>query len=240
MKQIIYKSYSELSAKTASQIAAIINKKPDALICFAAGETSVGTYKELTSLNRSGIVSFKNCRIVGLDEWTGLGKMKNENCLSFMKKHFFDHIDYSGENFCFFNGESNDLTLECKKTDDFIKKNGPVDLMLLGVGMNGHLGLNEPGDAFNQYSHVVELDETTKNVGQKYFSEKTELHQGITLGMKHISEAKTVIIQLSGSKKALITKRLMESEISPDFPASIIKSHANSFLLLDEEAAENL
>jgi glucosamine-6-phosphate isomerase len=166
--------------------------------------------------------------------------MKGENCFSFLKKHLFDHIDYSVENLCFFDGESSDLKHECVKTDDFIKKNGPIDMMLLGVGMNGHLGLNEPGTSFDLYSHIVNLDETTKIVGQKYFSGKVTLSKGITLGIQHVLKAKTVILQLNGNRKAEVVKRLIESEVSPVFPASVIKSHKNSFLLIDKEAAKYL
>lgn len=240
MKQIIYKDYNELSMKTAEQIAAIITMKPDALLCFPAGETSVGTFKHLIELNKKGKVSFKNCKIVGLDEWANVGAMKKENCFSFLKKHFFDHIDYSPENLCFFDGESSDLKKECIKTDAFIKKNGPIDMVLLGAGMNGHLGLNEPGTSFDLYSHIVNLDETTKTVGQKYFTGKVDLTKGITLGLKYIMEAGTVILQLNGSRKAEVVRRLAESEITPSFPASALKAHSNSFLLLDKEAAKFL
>jgi glucosamine-6-phosphate isomerase len=240
MKQIIYNDYNELSVKTAEQIAAIISKKSDALLCFPAGETSVGTFKHLIDLNQKGKISFKKCKIVGLDEWANIGAMKSENCFSFLKKHLFDHIDYSEENLCFFNGESSDLRKECIKTDDFIKENGPIDMMLLGAGMNGHLGLNEPGTSFDLYSHIVNLDETTKIVGQKYFSGKVSLSKGVTLGLKYMMEAKTVILQLNGNRKAEVVKKLIESEVSPSFPASAIKSHMNSFLLLDKEAARYL
>ena len=240
MKQIIYNNYTELSVKTAERIATIISEKPDALLCFPAGETSVGTFKHLIELNQKGVISFKKCKIVGLDEWANIGAMKSENCFSFLKKHLFDHIDYSEENLCFFDGESSDLKHECVKTDDFIKKNGPIDMMLLGVGMNGHLGLNEPCTSFDLYSHIVNLDETTKIVGQKYFSGKVTLSKGITLGIKYVLEAQTVILQLNGNRKAEVVKRLIESEVSPGFPASVIKSHLNSFLLLDKEAAKYL
>jgi glucosamine-6-phosphate isomerase len=240
MKQIIYNDYIELSVKTAEQIADIISKKPDALLCFPAGETSVGTFTHLIELCKKGKLSFKKCRIVGLDEWANIGVMKSENCFSFLKKHLFDHIDYSEKNLCFFNGESSDLTNECKKTDDFIKKFGPIDMILLGAGMNGHLGLNEPGTPFELYSHIVNLDETTKTVGQKYFSGKVDLTSGITLGIKYFMEAKTVILQLNGTRKSEVVKRLIDSEISPSFPASAIKAHLNSFLLLDREAAKLL
>jgi glucosamine-6-phosphate isomerase len=240
MKQIIYSDYNELSVKTAGQIADIINKKPDSLLCFPAGETSVGTFQQLIELNKKGKVSFKKCRIVGLDEWANIGEMKSENCFSFLKKHFFDHIDYSPENLCFFNGESPDLEKECHKTDEFIKKYGPIDMILLGAGMNGHLGLNEPGTSFDLYSHIVNLDETTKTVGKKYFTGKVTLTKGITLGIKYIMEARVVILQLNGKRKAEVAKKLIEGKVSSVFPASALKDHLNSYLLLDKEAAINL
>jgi len=240
MEKIVYENYSELSLKTAEQIAAIILEEPDALLCFPAGDTSVGTFNHLIEMNKAGKISFKHCKIVGLDEWTNLGKMRSENCFSFLKKHLFDHIDFSPENLCFFDGESVDLERECRKTDEFIKKYGPIDVMLLGAGMNGHMGLNEPGTSFDLYSHIVELDGVTKIVGKKYFAGEVNLTGGISLGIKYIMEAKTVILQLNGGKKAGVVKQLIESEISTDFPASVLKSHKNAFLLLDKEASINL
>lgn len=237
MKTISCTNFSELSIKTAEMIAGVISVKPDALLCFPAGETSVGTFGELIRMNRERKVSFSKCRIVGLDEWIGLGKMKSENCFSFLKKHFFDQIDYSVENLCFFNGEATDLAAELAKTENFINMYGPVDMMLLGVGMNGHLGLNEPGTSFGLYSHIVDLDNTTKTVGQKYFSEKVTLTKGITLGIKHMLESKLVILQLSGKRKAPVAARLLSDEISDGFPASAMKLHNNSFLLMDRDAA---
>lgn len=240
MKTIICNNYSLLSVRTAEMISSIVSDKPDAMLCFPAGETSVGTFKHLTELNRAGKISFKRCRIVGLDEWANIGEMRTENCFSFLKKHLFDHIDYSPENLCFFDGESADLEKECIKTDNFIKENGPIDMMLLGAGMNGHLGLNEPGTSFDLYSHIVNLDKTTKKVGQKYFSGKVKLTSGITLGLKYVMEAKTVILQLNGEKKADVARLLINSDITPAFPASIVKSHKNSFFLLDKAAAKYL
>ena len=240
MKKIIFDSYPDLSVKTAVMIADIILEKPNALLCFPAGGTSKRTFKYLIKLNKSGIISFKDCKIVGLDEWVNLGERKNENCFSFLKRYLFNHIDYTEENLCFFDGESANLEQECIKTDNFVTKNGPIDLILLGIGMNGHLGLNEPGTPFDLYSHMVTLDEVTKKVGQKYFQDQAPLTKGITLGLKSIMEAKKVVLQISGAGKAEITRNLIDSEISPNFPASIVKSHPNSFLLLDKEAAGNL
>jgi len=240
MKQVVFENYYELSAYTAKQIAGIILSKPDALLCFPAGETSKGTFEELIRLNTEGRVSFSRCRIVGLDEWLNLGDMMKENCFSFLKKHLFDHIDYSPANMCFFDGESENPEQECIKTDKFIRKYGPVDMILLGAGMNGHLGLNEPGTPFSLYSHIVDMDEVTRKVGQKYFSGPVKLGRGITMGIRHILEAKTCILQISGKKKAEVVSRLINSEVTESFPASAIKSHSDSFLLLDREAARLL
>ncbi len=240
MEQIIYETYRQLSVATAERICAIVREKPDALLCFPAGETSIGTFEELIKLNKKGAISFKKCTIVGLDEWLNLGNRKDQNCYSFLKKHLFDYIDYSPENTCFFDGESDNPKLECLKTDDFIRINGPIDVILLGLGMNGHLGLNEPGTPFRLKSHIVDLDETTMKVGQKYFSDQATLSTGITLGLKTIMESKTVILQVNGSRKAAIVKQLVDSEITPSLPASIVKSHLNSFLLVDTEASGDL
>jgi 6-phosphogluconolactonase/glucosamine-6-phosphate isomerase/deaminase len=109
VKQIIYDSYFELSVKTADKIATIISNKPDALLCFPAGETSIGTFNHLIELNKTGEISFKQCKIVRLDEWANLGEMKKENCFSFLKKHLFDYIDYSYKNLCFFKGNPQNL-----------------------------------------------------------------------------------------------------------------------------------
>jgi len=240
MKTVIFENEEQFAIRSAEMIASIITAKPDLLLCFPAGETSVSTYAELVRMHKAGKISFKQCRIVGLDEWSNLGEMSRDNCYYFLKRHFFDHIDFLPENFCFFNGETEDLEQECLKTDEFISKYGPIDMILLGAGMNGHLGLNEPGTPFDLYSHIVKLDDTTKNVGQKYFTGTVALTAGVTLGIRHILESKTVILQLSGERKAAIAKKLTEGDISPEFPASALKLHPNSFLLMDKAAAKDI
>lgn len=237
MTTIICRDYKELSVRTASLIADAVAEKQDAVLCFPAGETSLGTFRELIKLQQSGQIDFTRCKIVGLDEWVHLGTMGSENCYSFLKSHFFDRISVSPENMCFFNGEAHDLARECASSDAFVKTNGGIDLMLLGVGMNGHLGLNEPGTPLDACSHIVDLDETTKQVGQKYFSAPVQLSRGITLGLRQVMESKKVIVQISGRKKAPVVRRLLNSEVTTDFPASVIKHHPNAFLIIDEEAS---
>jgi glucosamine-6-phosphate isomerase len=237
MKTSVYPNFDELSIATAGQIAQIIARKSDALLCFPAGETSLGTFAELVNLHKRGQVTFEHCRIVGLDEWVHLGKMSTENCRHYLANNLLDQIDIKSENIHFFNGEARDLHYECALTDRFIEANGGIDMMLLGVGMNGHVALNEPGTSFDTLSHVVRLHEATVQAAQKYFSTTADLSQGITLGMKHVMGAKTLIVQISGLKKAHVAKRLLETEVTIEFPASIVKQHPNAFLLLDSDAS---
>jgi len=232
----VFGTYAILSTAAAEMISEIVSGKPDALLCFPAGETSLRTFKELVKIQNSGKVDFSKCRIVGLDEWINIGEMHTENCYNFLSKNLFRPLGIKETQLCFFNGESDDLQKEIIKTDSFIEAYGPVDMMLLGVGMNGHLGVNEPGTNPDSYSIIVELDEVTKRVGQKYFSKPVMVTKGITLGMKHIMQSKTIIVQLSGTKKAPIVKKLLEEEPSMNFPASMIKKHTNSFLLIDRDA----
>jgi glucosamine-6-phosphate deaminase len=240
MELIIYDTYEELSKKTAKRIIDLILEKPDALLCFPAGETSIGTFNELARLNDIGKFSFKDSRIIGLDEWINLGEKKGENCYSFLKKHLFDFADFTEENICFFDGESTDPEKECQKTDEYLRRNGPIDMILLGLGMNGHVGLNEPGTSPELSSHLVTLDKTTKTVGKKYFEEEVNLCKGITIGLKQIIESKIILLQASGNKKSDIIRRLIHEAPSPDLPASLLKSHPNFYLLLDKEAAAQI
>lgn len=236
LEKIVFKDYNELSKQTAKFIAERIIEKPNSLLCFPAGETSIGTFDELIKLRDKGLFDFSKCKFVGLDEWVNLGNMENENCYNFLRMRFYDKAGIHKNNLCFFNGEANNLNYECEKTETFIKENNGIDLMLLGVGMNGHVGLNEPGTSLDNYSHVVDLDEVTKKVGQKYFTQHVELSLGITLGIKNIMDSSIVILQLSGKQKSKIVKIILESKITNNFPASIIKLHKNSYLFIDEEA----
>jgi galactosamine-6-phosphate isomerase len=125
------------------------------------------------------------------------------------------------------------LAAECALTNEAIAQHGGLDLMLVGLGMNGHIGLNEPNTAFDTYAHVSELAEVTVSVGQKYFNGQTALTQGITVGLRHLQEAKTVILIATGAKKAKIVERVCSEEISEKLPASILKQHKNSYFWVD-------
>jgi 6-phosphogluconolactonase/glucosamine-6-phosphate isomerase/deaminase len=124
--------------------------------------------------------------------------------------------------------------------NQIILKKGGIELMLLGVGMNGHIGFNEPGVSFDNYSHLVELDNTTRSVGQKYFENQMALGNGLTLGVKNVMETRKVILMANGIKKAEIMKKVLEEDVTNDIPASVIRTHPNGFVMIDEEAASLL
>lgn len=239
MKHLIYRNYDELSKKTAEMIGQVIMEKPNSLLCFPAGHTSLGTFDYLVNMKKSGILNFGNCIFVGLDEWVGLEGPEG-CCTEFMYKHLFDRLELRKDQIVFFDTNAEDLDAECKRIDQFVFSKGSIDVMFLGIGMNGHLGLNEPGVDPHKYCHITELDQVTSKVGQKYFDKNVQLSKGITIGIKHIMESKLVILQASELKKAEIIKKLMHQEPNSGLPATFLKNHSRAYLLLDAEAASLL
>jgi glucosamine-6-phosphate isomerase len=229
-----------MSQATADFIARFVQQNPEALLCFPSGETPTTTLQLLVHYGLHTNIDFSRCRFVGLDEWVGMDKHTLGSCQQYMYSHFFDLLQISKEQIHFFDATNPDLLNECKRMDTYIFHNGPIDLMLVGLGLNGHIGLNEPGVSLNAYSQVSTLDKVTKTVAQKYFPSHTPLQQGITLGLKHLLEAKNVILQASGSKKADILAKALEGEVSSQVPASVMQMHPNSHVMLDNEAASAL
>jgi len=237
MKTIVSANYEEMSKKAASLIIEYVNRKPDALICLAAGNTPLGTFACLREAAGQGAVSFESCKFVSLDEWVGLDGSAEGSCRQTLYDHFFAPLAIREDQIQFFDGMSSDLQGECDKMDAFISSHGKVDLFLLGVGMNGHLGFNEPGVSFDLLSHVIDLDAVTKTVSVKYFDEQKDLKQGITIGIGHMMKAETVIVIADGSKKADIIAKSFQGEVKNEVPASALQRHPNVFLCLDESAA---
>jgi 6-phosphogluconolactonase/glucosamine-6-phosphate isomerase/deaminase len=157
-----------------------------------------------------------------------------------LQENIIKPLNLQPEQVHLFNALTVDLPAEVEKTNILVLSLGGIDLMLVGIGMNGHIGFNEPGASFTSYAHITRLDEFTQQVGQKYFKSATELKQGITLGLKHLLEAKRAILIANGSKKASIIKQVLEGEISEQLPASIMRTHRNGLFLIDQEAASLL
>jgi glucosamine-6-phosphate deaminase len=240
MNLLICKNYDEMSRAAAGLVIQQVNSKPDSLICFPSGESPVGMFNCLIAAASEGRVDFSRCYFVGLDEWVGMGKDDEGSCTNFLYEHFFTHMQIKPDKMNFFDARADDLDAACKAMDDFIKLHGPLDMMLVGIGMNGHIGLNEPGTDFNLYSHHAPLTPVTISVGQKYFKQQTPLHEGITLGLKHLQKAKMPVLIASGAKKAEIIARAFEGEVSNKLPASIFQTLPSAHVILEEGAASGL
>lgn len=235
-----FSNYDTLSRATAERIADCITQKPDALICLASGDTPVGAYHYLAELFHGGRFDVSQCQFVGLDEWVGFDSADVGSCAFFLQRDLFNPMKLRPDQVLMFDAKSGDLQAECERVDQAILGHGGLDFLLVGVGMNGHIALNEPGTPFDLYCHVVDLHETTVTVGQKYFNKKTPLSQGITLGLRHLTEAKDVLLIASGGRKDDVMKQVVEGPVSPDFPASIVQQHPNAQVWMDAGAGRLL
>ena len=240
MKLIITKDYDEMSRTAADLVIEQVKQKSASLICFPSGDSPAGMFRCLVADAQAGKVDFGPCYFVGLDEWVGLGKDDDGSCTQFLNEHFFGPLNIKSPQVKFFDAKAADLDAACRDMDDFIKQHGPLDMMIVGIGMNGHIGLNEPGTDFNLYAHHAPLDPVTVTVGQKYFKTETALTEGITLGLKHLQEAKMPLLIAAGGKKAGIISRALRGGVSQQLPASVFQTLSSSVVLLDEGAAGEL
>ncbi|WP_080058693.1 glucosamine-6-phosphate deaminase [Spirosoma aerolatum] len=235
-----FPDHDTLSQHTAEYIAALINKKPNALLCLASGDTPIETYHRLVALAKAGKVDVSQCTFVGLDEWVGFGPDDFGSCSYYVFRDLFNPLQLRPDQIHVFDAKSADLSAECAKIDALIRAHGGLDLLLVGMGMNGHIALNEPGTPFNLGCHVSQLAESTITVGQKYFDKETTLTQGITVGLRHLAEARDVILLVSGEKKASKLREALTGPITNEVPASIMQTHPNGRVWVDEAAGKLL
>ncbi len=226
-----------MSQQAAELIIRQVKQKPNSLLCFAAGNTPLGTFSSLVEAVHEGRINFDQCKFISLDEWVGLGASDEGSCRQTLDHYLFERCGIKEHQIHFFNGTSDDLDSECQAMDDFIRSHGTIDLLLLGVGMNGHLGFNEPYADFEGVSHVAELDSITKQVSVKYFPGQQDVQKGITLGIKHLMQAEMVILIADGDKKADIIKTALQHEITNEVPVTVLQRHPNVYVYMDEAAA---
>jgi glucosamine-6-phosphate isomerase len=233
----IFANSSELSRFAANQILDCVQAKPTAVLCLASGETPKLTYKMVVEGAQQRHLDFSKATIFALDEWVGIGTTNSGSCHYFLTENLLKPLGTQAHQFHFFDGLAQDSQAVCNTINTKLAALGGLDLILVGVGLNGHVGFNEPGSPIDLHAHVADLDKITIDVGQKYFIEATALSKGMTMGLADFFEARTAILMASGDKKAAIMKRAIEGEISNAIPASLIRQHKNSFVLLDEAAA---
>lgn len=237
MKTFISPDYAQLSQAVAQTVIECVNAKPDALICIAGGDTPLGVFAALVEAQNQGRIDFSRTQFLGLDEWLGLGKADKGSCREMVWRHFFDKLTLRDEQICFFDGLTHNPQAECKRVDGYIEKYGPIDCIVLGIGMNGHIGFNEPGASLENTCHVIDLDPVTQTVSVKYFGVQRNVKQGISLGLKTILAAKRIVLMASGEKKAEIVVQTVNHPASKDIPSTLVKTVPQASLFVDKAAA---
>lgn len=240
MKVIVYKDYSLLSEAISEELIALLKQKPTAAISLPSGDSPKLLCELFVKKALTERIDLSKFYFIGLDEWVGISPDTAGSCANDFQNRVFGPLSIKKNQYHLFNGMASDMEEECKKMDAIIAEKGGIDFMVVGIGMNGHIGFNEPGAGFDWKSHVIELDNTTLTVGPKYFQTPVVLSKGITLGLAHLTEAKKAILIANGKRKATVIKKATEERPDPVFPASIIQLHKNSIVAIDEEAASLL
>lgn len=235
MKYIVTKTYEELSNKAADLIAAQIIVKPNCVLGLATGSSPVGTYKRLIEDNKAGKIDFSAVTSVNLDEYVGLDESNDQSYRYFMNDNLFNHVNIDKAKTFVPNGKAADLAAEGEAYDQMIKNLGGIDLQLLGIGLDGHIGFNEPDAFFTGPTHQVVLDESTIKANARFFANEDEVPKtAITMGMMSIMQAKKILLVANGAAKKDIVEKAFFGPIDPKVPASILQLHPDVTVIYSE------
>jgi glucosamine-6-phosphate deaminase len=237
MKIYSAKDYDSLSRKAANIISAQVIMKPDAVLGLATGSTPIGAYRQLVEWYKKGDIDFSQTISVNLDEYAGLPGSHEQSYRYFMNENLFHHVNIKMENTNVPNGMTDDHQKECLRYDKVIRDLGGIDLQLLGIGANGHIGFNEPGTAFEMGTHVVTLTENTRKNNARFFNSLSEVPtHALTMGIKSIMSAKKVLLLATGEEKAQALYNSFFGPVTPSVPASILQLHNDCIVIADEAA----
>lgn len=233
--KIIIDSEENIAKRAAQRYVELLKEKPDAVVGGATGSTPLGLYAELARLCKAGEISFKNAKSYNLDEYVGLSGEHDQSYRYFMNHNLFEHIDIDPANTHVPDGINTAIAAEYDKE---IEAAGGIDLQLLGIGVDGHIGFNEPGTPLDSVTHVVELTRNTREVNSRFFASLDEVPtHAVTMGIKTVMNARSIILLALGKSKAEICKAFIEGPITTEVPASILQLHPNCEIYLDYEAA---
>ncbi|MCK9478283.1 MAG: glucosamine-6-phosphate deaminase [Firmicutes bacterium] len=237
MNLIKCNNYDEMSAQAAKIIAAQLMKKPNCVLGLPTGSTPLGVYGILVQMNKNDKIDFTKVKTFNLDEYYPISKKNTQSYHFFMHDNFFNHINIDEQNVNILNGEAENPQIECELYEEKIKNSGGIDLQLLGIGQNGHIGFNEPGKALKSKTHLIELTQNTINANSRFF-EKTEdvPKKSLTMGIGTIMKAKEIVIIASGREKANAVYELLSGEITTANPSTILNAHNNVTLIADAAA----
>lgn len=237
MKLLKTRDYEDMSRKAANLISAQVILKPDCVLGLATGSTPIGTYKELVERYNNGDLDFSKVKSVNLDEYKGLPRDNDQSYYYFMYNNLFKHVNISLDNVNLPNGMEPDSAVECARYDKVIDSMGGIDLQLLGLGHNGHIGFNEPASYFPTTTHCVDLTEMTIEANKRFFADINDVpRQAYTMGVKTIMSAKKVLMLVSGEGKAEILHKIVCGPITPEVPASVLQLHPDVTIIADEAA----
>ena len=226
MNYIVVDSYKELSRKAAQIIASVVTLKPDCVLGLATGSSPVGTYDRLTEMYENGELDFSRVTSVNLDEYVGLDGTNDQSYRYFMNKNLFDRVNIDKNRTFVPNGLAADPAAEGEAYDNHIKELGGIDIQLLGIGLDGHIGFNEPDSFFTKETHLVKLHESTIEANSRFFASRDEVPTtAITMGMSSIMQARRVLLIANGAKKKEIMEKAFFGPITPEVPASILQMH---------------
>lgn len=235
MRYITVKNYDELSTKAAALICAQVNVKPNCVLGLATGSSPLGTYAKIAEKCANGEVDFSEVTSVNLDEYMGLDGSHDQSYRYFMNTNLFSKINIDITKTNVPNGCATDLEAECKAYDELIAKLGGIDLQLLGIGLDGHIGFNEPDKYFEKATHVVELDPSTIEANARFFASEAEVpRKAVTMGMGGIMGAKKVLLIANGKNKKEILEKAFFGPITPEVPASILQLHPDLTVIYSE------
>ena len=241
MRIIAAKDYEHMSRQAANLISAQVILKPDSVLGLATGSSPIGTYQQLIEWYKKGDVDFSRVRSVNLDEYVGLDLSSDQSYVYFMRHNFFDHINIDLANTNVPCGMNPNAEEECARYDALIRNYGGIDLQLLGLGPNGHIGFNEPDDAFPKGTHKVALTDATIQANKRFFEKEEDVPRyAYTMGIRDIMQARRVVMVVSGAGKAEIVKQAFRGPITPRVPASILQLHQDFTLVADEAALSAL
>ena len=237
MKIYSAKDYAGMRRIAANILSAQITMKPDCTLGLATGSTPIGTYQVLVERCASGDLDFSQVKSINLDEYVGLSPEHDQSYRYFMNTNLFNHVNIKKDNTNVPNGLAEDLDAECQRYNELISTLGPIDIQVLGMGHNGHIGFNEPSDIFELETHKVDLAQTTIDANARFFASADEVpRQALTMGIKSIMQAKMILVVVNGKGKAEIVKKAFTGPVTPQVPASILQMHPNVVLVGDEEA----
>lgn len=238
MKKIICENYSDMSSAAADIIAEQLSDKPNSVFGLATGSTPVGLYQELVRRYNEGKIDFSKAISFNLDEYYPIKSNHPQSYNMFMKENLFNHVNFLSTDIL--NGEADNPTAECLRYDEAIDTAGGIDIQILGIGFNGHIGFNEPSTVYSLNAHLENLTQSTLEANSRFFDEgENQPTESLTVGFGTIFKAKKVLLLISGAAKAEIAKKLFENKIYVDMPASLLHLHPNVTVIMDKDAVSD-